>query len=42
MAEEQKAYEAKVVARQKILRQQQDDREREQKNELAKAATSGG
>jgi len=42
MAEEQKAYEAKVIARQKILRQQQDDREREQKNELAKAATSGG
>ena len=42
MAEEQKAYEAKVLARQKVLRQQQYDREQEQKKELAKAATSGG
>ena len=42
MAEEQKAYEAKVVARQKILRQQQTEREQKQKEELAKAANSGG
>lgn len=42
MAEEQKAYEAKVVARQKILRQQQIEREQQQKKELAKAANSGG
>ncbi len=42
MAEEQKAYEAKVLARQKILRQQQNEREQKQKEELAKVANSGG
>jgi len=42
MAEEQKAYEAKVLARQKVLRQQQNEREQKQKEELAKAVTSGG
>lgn len=42
MAEEQKAYEAKVLARQKVLRQQQNEREQKQKDELAKAVTSGG
>ena len=42
MAEEQKAYEAKVAARQKVLRQQQNEREQKLKEELAKAATSGG
>ena len=42
MAEEQKAYEAKVIARQKVLRQQQIEREQQQKEELAKAANSGG
>lgn len=42
MAEEQKAYEAKVAARQKVLRQQQNEREQQLKKELAKAATSGG
>ena len=42
MAEEQKAYEAKVVARQKILRLQQIEREQQQKKELEKAARSGG
>jgi len=42
MAEEQKAYEAKVVARQKILRQQQIEREQQQIKELEKSARSGG
>jgi len=42
MAEEQKAFEAAQVKALKIRREQQRQREQEQKDELAKAATSGG
>jgi hypothetical protein len=42
MAEEQKAFEAAQAKALKIRREQQWQREQEQKDELAKAATSGG